>query len=128
MSKNIFLFLLAISVNSQHNSFKQLEQSIQDKIVNKEIPSIVLAISKNGKTIYENAFGKSDIANNKPATVNTSYQIASISKTLTATAIDLFSDPEIIAQAKTEFLNKRGKDFKYIPLLSDRQPALNYRD
>lgn len=49
-------------------------------------------------------------------------------KTLTATAIDLFSNPEIIAQAKTEFLNKRGKDFKYIPLLGDRQPALNYRD
>ncbi|NND51652.1 MAG: amidohydrolase [Flavobacteriaceae bacterium] len=49
-------------------------------------------------------------------------------KTLTATAIDLFSDPEIIAKAKVEFLRRRGNDFKYIPLLGDREPALNYRN
>ena len=48
-------------------------------------------------------------------------------KTLTATAIDLYSDEQIIEKAKEEFFNRRGKDFVYKPLLGDRPPALNYR-
>ena len=49
-------------------------------------------------------------------------------KTLTSTAIDLFSNPKAISEAKAEFLERRGKEFKYIPLLGDRPPALNYRN
>lgn len=49
-------------------------------------------------------------------------------KTLAATAMDLFSDLEIIENAKLEFQEARGKDFKYIPLLGDRAPALDYRN
>ncbi|MDF4204677.1 amidohydrolase [Maribacter sp. SA7] len=48
-------------------------------------------------------------------------------KTLTMTAIDLFKDKKLVAAAKAEFLEKRGADFKYIPLLGDRAPALDYR-
>ena len=48
-------------------------------------------------------------------------------KTLTATALDLFSNPEIIEKSKLEFEKRRGTDFKYIPLLGDRKPALDYR-
>jgi len=49
-------------------------------------------------------------------------------KTLTKTAIDLFKDKKLVEKAKTEFLEKRGADFKYIPLLGDRAPALDYRN
>ena len=49
-------------------------------------------------------------------------------KTLAATAMDLFSSPDIVAKAKAEFLKARGKDFKYIPLIGDRAPALDYRN
>ncbi len=49
-------------------------------------------------------------------------------KTLTLTAIDLFSNEKLIAEAKKEFEEKRGVDFKYIPLLGDRAPALDYRN
>ena len=49
-------------------------------------------------------------------------------KTLTSTAIELFSNTNIIDKAKAEFLESRGKDFKYIPLLGDRDPALDYRN
>jgi len=48
-------------------------------------------------------------------------------KTLTLTAIDLFTNKELITQAKTELLERRGADFVYIPLLGDRPPALDYR-
>jgi aminobenzoyl-glutamate utilization protein B len=49
-------------------------------------------------------------------------------KTLTLTGIQLINDPSIIEAAKKEFIEKRGADFKYIPLLGDRAPALNYRN
>lgn len=49
-------------------------------------------------------------------------------KTLTLTAIDLFKSKDLVAKAKAEFLEKRGADFEYIPLLGDRAPALDYRN
>jgi len=49
-------------------------------------------------------------------------------KTITLTAIELFSDNKLITKAKEEFIKKRGADFKYIPMLGDRAPALNYRN
>lgn len=49
-------------------------------------------------------------------------------KTIAATAMDLFTNLDIIEKAKTELLESRGKDFKYIPLLGDRAPALDYRN
>lgn len=48
-------------------------------------------------------------------------------KTLTMTAIDLFKDSALISEAKAEFISRRGTEFKYIPLLGDRAPALDYR-
>lgn len=48
-------------------------------------------------------------------------------KTMAMTAIDLFTNPALIAKAKAEFLAARG-DYKYEALLGDRKPALNYRD
>lgn len=48
-------------------------------------------------------------------------------KTMTLTAIDLFTDPSVIIAAQEEFKKAKG-DYKYEPLLGDRKPALNYRD
>ena len=48
-------------------------------------------------------------------------------KTIALTAIDLFKDTSLIKKAKEEFIEKRGEDFEYIPLLGDRAPALDYR-
>jgi aminobenzoyl-glutamate utilization protein B len=48
-------------------------------------------------------------------------------KTLTLTAIDIFKNPETVKKAKAELEERRGEDFKYIPLLGNRPPALDYR-
>ncbi len=48
-------------------------------------------------------------------------------KTLTLTAIDLFKNKDLVAKAKQEFIERRGVDFIYTPLLGDRPPALDYR-
>ncbi|MEE9363658.1 MAG: amidohydrolase [Cellulophaga sp.] len=49
-------------------------------------------------------------------------------KTIALTAIDLLKNKDLIAKAKAEFLEIRGANFKYIPLLGDRAPALEYRN
>ena len=49
-------------------------------------------------------------------------------KTLALTGMQLIDDPKLIANAKKEFILKRGKDFIYTPLIGDRKPALNYRN
>ncbi len=48
-------------------------------------------------------------------------------KTMAMTAIDLFTTPTLITQAKEEFLKDKG-DYEYKALLGNRKPALNYRD
>ena len=48
-------------------------------------------------------------------------------KTMTLTAIDLFTNPALVQKAKDEFRAAKG-DYQYKALLGDRKPALNYRD
>ena len=48
-------------------------------------------------------------------------------KTMTLTAIDLFSDEALLIKAKAEFKQDVGS-YVYKPLLGDRKPALNYRN
>ena len=48
-------------------------------------------------------------------------------KTMAMTAIDLFTKPALIQQAKEEF-KKLKSDYQYEALLGNRKPALNYRD
>jgi aminobenzoyl-glutamate utilization protein B len=48
-------------------------------------------------------------------------------KTMALTAVDLYTNPAIIAKAKEEFKKVKG-DYQYQALLGDRKPALNYRD
>ena len=49
------------------------------------------------------------------------------SKTMALTAIDLMSNPVLLAKAMEEFVKSKG-DYKYKALLGDIKPALNYRD
>lgn len=48
-------------------------------------------------------------------------------KTLTLAAIELYTNPELRAEAKAEFDKARGPDYQYKSLLGDRDPPLDYR-
>ena len=49
-------------------------------------------------------------------------------KVLTATAIELFKNDEMLQMAKDEYYERIGFDFNYQPLLGDRDPPLDYRN
>jgi CubicO group peptidase (beta-lactamase class C family) len=51
------------------------------------VPSIAIAIAHHGRIVWEEAIGMSDRERNISATVHTPYYLASISKTITATAL-----------------------------------------
>jgi aminobenzoyl-glutamate utilization protein B len=48
-------------------------------------------------------------------------------KTMALTALDLFTDPSIMTAAWEELHRRQGQDFKYAPLIGDRDPPLDYR-
>jgi aminobenzoyl-glutamate utilization protein B len=48
-------------------------------------------------------------------------------KTLALTIAQLYTSPELIANAKAEFDKSRGAGFIYKPLIGDRPPPLDYR-
>jgi aminobenzoyl-glutamate utilization protein B len=47
---------------------------------------------------------------------------------LADTAQDIFKNPSVLDDAKTEYQNRVGEDFIYVPLLGDRDPPLDYRN
>ncbi|MFT3932046.1 MAG: amidohydrolase [Chitinophagaceae bacterium] len=49
-------------------------------------------------------------------------------KTIALTGLDLLTDKTLLENAKKEFNEARGADFKYKAILGDRKPPLNYRD
>jgi aminobenzoyl-glutamate utilization protein B len=48
-------------------------------------------------------------------------------KTMALSAVELFMDPDRLAEIHAEFEERRGPDFRYAPLLGDRDPPLDYR-
>jgi aminobenzoyl-glutamate utilization protein B len=49
-------------------------------------------------------------------------------KTLALSAVQLMQSPQVLESAAQELERRRGKRFKYISLLGDRKPPLDYRD
>ena len=48
-------------------------------------------------------------------------------KTLSITGAELFSNPELIEQAKAELKQRQGEGFAYKAMVGDRKPPLDYR-
>jgi D-alanyl-D-alanine carboxypeptidase len=81
-----FLSLAALTAFSQNFGAQKLDSLFQVlKKKDKFMGSI--AVAQNGKTIYSNAIGYSDLASAKEATAATKYRIGSISKMFTATLV-----------------------------------------
>lgn len=90
----LLLSLLLLNVSSCQkgedlvvNSKEELEKELKAEVTSKNITSISYCVVKNDKILHSGALGLADKSNNKLATDNTRYLIASISKTITAVAV-----------------------------------------
>src|SRR5579872_4738954 len=91
-------------------SFTIVDSLINKAIKEKRIPSMVIAIARNGKIIYEKAFGYADAGQKVEATTHTPYQLASATKPFTATAILILHERGL--------LNIDSPVTKYVPELT----------
>ena len=66
---------------------KAFETEITDVMRDFKVPGMSLLIQQGKEVLYERGFGYGDLAKRKPATSNTLYGIASITKSLTCLAI-----------------------------------------
>ena len=64
-----------------------IRREIQANITGGIVPGISIAVAKHGKILWEEGFGLADVEKKTHANANTRYYIASVTKTITATAI-----------------------------------------
>ena len=84
--KAVFL-IIGIITNTSVLSQTQLDTYIQQKVDDLNIHGLSACLIKNGKMAWINSFGFADIYNSNPVTPNTIFMLASISKTITGTAL-----------------------------------------
>lgn len=75
-------------------NIKQLEQTIQMYMEKEHIPGLAVAVWKDGRTLYEKAFGYADIEKKMRVTPDTIFGAASITKSFTALVIMRLAEEE----------------------------------
>jgi serine beta-lactamase-like protein LACTB, mitochondrial len=64
----------------------QIEAAVSKFMASSHVPGLSVAVVENGEYIWASGFGLADVENNSPASEHTLFRLASISKSLTATA------------------------------------------
>jgi CubicO group peptidase (beta-lactamase class C family) len=74
------LALVTLTGVSDGQSFDKVRTAIQARLRNEHIPSV--AVARKGAIVWEEGFGYADQEKNVPASADTLYSIASLSKTI----------------------------------------------
>lgn len=72
--------------------FSSAEALIDKRIANDHVPSISVAVARNGEIVWEKGFGFANREKHIAATEHSMYSLASVTKLMTATAIMLLRD------------------------------------
>jgi CubicO group peptidase (beta-lactamase class C family) len=94
------LVLFAAIINAasarQHNNpaaaFDRAREFIKQQLNERRLPSVAVAVARDGQIIWEEAFGWADVEKRIPATPHTMYSLASISKPITATGLMILKE------------------------------------
>ncbi|HET7274368.1 MAG TPA: serine hydrolase domain-containing protein, partial [Longimicrobiaceae bacterium] len=86
----LLLFSSAAPAAAQQSSdarFESVRAYIQEIMEESGLPSAAVAVARDGEIIWDEAFGYANLEEQIPATPETMYSLASISKPMTATAL-----------------------------------------
>ncbi len=78
------------------DQFEPVRQRINKGLVDHNLPSISVAVARDGKIIWEQGFGWADRENRVGATEHTLYSIASTSKPITATGLMVLKERKVV--------------------------------
>lgn len=84
--------LMVLSIAVSHAD--KVDDYLQDQMQKLKIPGLSLAVVKNGKRVKEKGYGLASVELTVPATANTVYALASVTKIFTATAIMMLTEEE----------------------------------
>jgi CubicO group peptidase (beta-lactamase class C family) len=98
------------SVGISSDSLAVATQRLHKHVDDGKLPGTFVRVIKDGKVVYNDAYGMIDVANNKPIQENSLYRIFSMTKPITAVAIMTLYD-----QGKLQLDDKVSK---YIPEFS----------
>ena len=87
------------------DQFDPVRERITKALVETNVPSIAVAVARDGKIIWEQGFGWADRENRLPASEHTLYSMASISKPITATGL------MVLVNRKKLELDKPANDY-----------------
>lgn len=92
-----------------------------------DVSWVVPTVSFNTATFIPGSAGHSwqNVAS-AGSTIGTKSLI-NTAKVFSLSAIELYTNPQLVKEVKEEFDKRRGDNFNYVPLLGDRKPALDYR-
>jgi len=68
-------------------TISQIEQFVGDWVTEANVPGASIAISHEGELVYASGFGSRDLDTNEPATADTLYGVASVSKSFAALGV-----------------------------------------
>ncbi|MBD2209011.1 beta-lactamase family protein [Nostoc linckia FACHB-104] len=74
-----------------------IDEYIQEMMIENQIPGLSVAVVLEGEVVLIQGYGLANLEHSVPATEQTVYEIASIGKTFTATAIMMLVEEEIIS-------------------------------
>ncbi len=108
--ETIFLFIIVLSNPSFGQStrinFSNVDKLIEQAIADSVFPGAVLLISKEGKTIYKNAYGNYTYdKHSSKVTLNTIYDLASLTKIVATTTAAMICIDENLFQLNDKVIN-----------------------
>lgn len=132
----LFCWLLLITVTvAKAQTVSQLDAVVLDEMNRQGIVGMAVGIIRDGKIYYARGYGYEDLAASKPVTTSTVFRWASVSKTLTASAVLKLAeaDPRVslndrVAQYVAYWPRYGNKaDIRIWQLLSHRAGIIHYR-
>jgi serine beta-lactamase-like protein LACTB, mitochondrial len=97
----------------------QIESAVTKFMASTHVPGLSVAVVENGEYEWASGYGLADVENNAPASEHTLFRLASISKSLTATAaMQLFERGQLDLDAPVQ---------KYCPAFPAKQAPITTR-
>ncbi|MDN3668760.1 glycoside hydrolase family 3 N-terminal domain-containing protein [Echinicola jeungdonensis] len=89
----------------------QIDEKVERAIAKKSTPGAIVLVAKNGKVVFEKAYGHHDYSQSRQVTPKTLYDIASITKVMATTQILMFLESR-------ELIDMGDPIGKYLPELN----------
>ena len=109
---SISFLLISTFVNAQQDS---IDRFLEKQIKEQRIVGLSIGIIKNGKLMKAKGYGSANLEHNVPATENTVYKLASVSKQMVATGI-----MKLVQEGKLKLTDKVTKFYKDAPAAWDK--------